>query len=133
VCEQLARDLYEVLGVGRDATAEAITEAAERLTRQASALANTAPERSQQLRELIRAAKELLLAGDEQRRRYDEELRRSDEEERARAAAAAAAKRPLTLLDPALGPVVGNAVRIVRAGLYTPSASKVVQEARERT
>lgn len=121
----MVRDLYELLGVERDATTAAIAEAADRLTRQASALANSAPERSQQLREEVRAAKQHLLAGPDERMRYDVELRRSDDEARAQAAAAAAAKRPFTLLDPALGPWLSKVMRLFGAGLYTAKASKV--------
>jgi DnaJ-class molecular chaperone len=121
-------NLYKLLNVERDATVETIAGAMERLTRQASALANTAPERSQQMRENIREVREFLLSGEEQRRRYDEQLQISDEQDRARAAAAAAADRPITLLDPELGSVVSNAVQLIRAGLYTAKASKIGKE-----
>jgi ribosomal protein L32 len=64
-------DWYSVLGLGPSASAEEITTAVERMSRQASALANMAPERSQQLREVIRAIKRDLLSGAEARQRYD--------------------------------------------------------------
>ena len=126
------QNLYEILGVGREASAETITEAAERLTRQASALANTAPERSQQLREHVRGAKERLLAGQEERLHYDEELQRHEEEERAKAEALEATKRTLTLLDPQLGAAAHNAGRFLAAGLYTAKASRFGAEVEQR-
>lgn len=127
----MARDLYTVLGVSRDASAETITEAVDRLTRQASVLANTAPERSQQLREQIRSVKERLLGSDDERRRYDEELKRIDEEDNARLAALLAAKREVSLLDPAIGPTAVNALRLVKAGLYTRKARTIGRELQE--
>lgn len=63
---------YAYLRVPPDATTEQIEQAVERLSRQASALAATAPERSQQLRETIRSIKRDLLTGPESRQRYDE-------------------------------------------------------------
>lgn len=62
---------YAYLRLPRDATAQEIAGAVERLSRQASALSVTAPERSQLLRETIRAMKRDLLSGPENRRRYD--------------------------------------------------------------
>lgn len=126
------QNLYEILGVDREASAEAITEAAERLTRQASALANTAPERSQQLREHVRGAKERLLAGQEERLHYDEELKRHEEEERAKGEALEATKRPLTLLDPQLRAAAQNAGRFFAAGLYTAKASRFGAEVEQQ-
>jgi hypothetical protein len=64
-------DWYAVLGVGPAASAGEIAAAVERLSRQASALANTAPHRSQELRETTRAIKRDLLSGPEARQRYD--------------------------------------------------------------
>jgi hypothetical protein len=64
-------DWYAVLGLGPQAAAEEISTAVERLSRQASALANTAPHRSQELREITRAIKRDLLSGTESRQRYD--------------------------------------------------------------
>jgi double zinc ribbon protein len=62
---------YAFLRLSPEATAEEIQSAVERLSRQASALAATAPERSQLLRETIRSIKRDLLSGPENRRRYD--------------------------------------------------------------
>jgi hypothetical protein len=64
-------DWYAVLGLGPQASAEEIGTVVERLSRQASALANTAPHRSQELREITRAIKRDLLSGTESRQRYD--------------------------------------------------------------
>jgi hypothetical protein len=66
------QDWYAYLRLAPGATAEDIQRAVERLSRQASALALTAPERSQLMRENIRAIKHDLLSGPEQRRQYDE-------------------------------------------------------------
>jgi curved DNA-binding protein CbpA len=68
-------DWYSVLGLSPAASADEIAVAVERLSRQASALAVTAPERSQQLREVTRAIKRDLLSGQDSRRRYDQSLR----------------------------------------------------------
>jgi Double zinc ribbon len=54
-------DWYAYLGLSRDATPDEIRSGIERLSRQASALATTSPERSQLLRETIRAIKRDLL------------------------------------------------------------------------
>jgi hypothetical protein len=64
-------DWYAVLGLAASASTEEITAAVEKRSRQASAMANTAPERSQQLREQLRALKRDLLSGDDARERYD--------------------------------------------------------------
>lgn len=65
------QDWYSVLQVAPDATTDEIAQAVEKRSRQAAALANTSPERSQQLREQVRAIKRDLLSGDEARARYD--------------------------------------------------------------
>jgi len=62
---------YAYLRLGPEATTDEIDHAVERLSRQASALAVTAPERSQLLRETIRTIKRDLLSGPESRLRYD--------------------------------------------------------------
>jgi predicted nucleic acid-binding Zn ribbon protein len=64
-------DWYAVLGLGPGAHTGEIAAAVERMSRQASALANTAPRRSQELREITRAIKRDLLSGPEARQRYD--------------------------------------------------------------
>lgn len=64
-------DWYAYLGLPPEATAEEIQHGVERLSRQASALAATAPERSQQLRETVRAIKRDLLSGPDDRAAYD--------------------------------------------------------------
>lgn len=68
-------DWYAYLRLSPEATTAEIKGAVERLSRQASALAATAPERSQSLRETIRAIKRDLLSGPESRQRYDERVR----------------------------------------------------------
>lgn len=65
---------YAALRLSPTATEEEIQGAVERLSRQASALAATAPERSQLLRETIRSIKRDLLSGQENRSRYDASL-----------------------------------------------------------
>ena len=69
-----ARDWYSVLGISAQATAQEITAAVERLTRQATALSVTDPDRSRQLREQARDIKRDLLSGDLERQRYDQSL-----------------------------------------------------------
>jgi hypothetical protein len=65
----MEHDWYAYLQLPPDATAEDIEGAVERLSRQATALATTSPERSQLLRETIRAIKRDLLSGPESRPR----------------------------------------------------------------
>jgi len=72
-----SKSWYETLGLEPDAPIGTIADAIERLSRQASALANTAPERSQQLRDRIRAMRQDLMSGPEARRRYDERITRT--------------------------------------------------------
>lgn len=62
---------YAFLRLSPAARDDEIQSAVERLSRQASALAVTAPERSQSLREAVRAIKRDLLSGPDSRRRYD--------------------------------------------------------------
>lgn len=62
---------YAFLRLSPEATDEEIHSAVEHLSRQATALAATAPERSQSLRETIRSIKRDLLSGPENRQRYD--------------------------------------------------------------
>ena len=62
---------YAFLRLSPGAREDEIQSAVERLSRQASALAVTAPERSQSLRETVRAIKRDLLSGPENRWRYD--------------------------------------------------------------
>ena len=64
-------DWYAYLNIATDAPTEQIEQAVERLSRQATALAVTAPERSQRLRDTVRAIKRDLLSGPEARARYD--------------------------------------------------------------
>lgn len=73
-------DWYAVLQLAPEATIEQIAQAVEKRSRQATALANTAPERSQQLREQIRAIKRDLLSGDEARASYDAARRAQTEQ-----------------------------------------------------
>lgn len=64
-------DWFEYLRLAPDATAQEIEQGVERLSRQAAALAVTAPERSQRLRDTVREIKRDLLSGPENRARYD--------------------------------------------------------------
>lgn len=68
------RDWYALLGLSDDATERDLDIAIERLSRQSSALVNTAPERSQQLRDTVRAIRGDLLSGPEARQRYNERV-----------------------------------------------------------
>ena len=68
---QQREDWYAYLRLSPEATTEQIEQAVERLSRQAAALAPTAPERSQLLRETVRSIKRDLLSGQESRQRYD--------------------------------------------------------------
>jgi double zinc ribbon protein len=69
-----SRDWYTILGISAGATAQEIATAVERMTRQASALSVTDPDRSHQLREQIRDIKRDLLSGELERQRYDQSL-----------------------------------------------------------
>jgi hypothetical protein len=69
-----ALDWYSLLGIPRDAPEDIIAGAIERLSRQASALATTAPERSQTLRETVRSMRRDLMTGTEARSLYDRTL-----------------------------------------------------------
>jgi Double zinc ribbon len=71
VAAMTEHDWYAYLQLPPEATTGDIEQAVERLSRQASALAVTTPERSQLLRETIRAIKRDLLSGPESRPRYD--------------------------------------------------------------
>jgi hypothetical protein len=64
-------DWYAYLNLTADTPTERVEQAVERLSRQAAALAVTAPERSQRLRDTVRAIKRDLLSGPENRARYD--------------------------------------------------------------
>jgi len=66
-------DWYAALNLAASASTEQIAAAVERMSRQASALSVTAPERSRLLRDQIRAIKQDLLSGDDQRQRYDQQ------------------------------------------------------------
>ena len=91
-------DWYAVLGVDADAPDADIAAAAERLSRQASALANAAPDRSQQLRDAVRSIRSDLLSGPAARARYDDRLAATREE------AAKAAEPTLSVAPPASHP-----------------------------
>jgi hypothetical protein len=71
VAAMTEHDWYAYLQLAPEATTGDIEQAVERLSRQASALAVTAPERSQLLRETTRAIKRDLLSGPESRPHYD--------------------------------------------------------------
>lgn len=68
---QRREDWHAYLGLSPQAPEEEIAQAVERLSRQAAALAVTAPERSQRLRDTIRLIKRDLLSGRENRQQYD--------------------------------------------------------------
>jgi hypothetical protein len=87
---QQQSDWFEYLKLAPDAPAEQVEKAVERLSRQAAALAVTQPERSQQLRDNVRAIKRDLMSGPENRARYD--------------AARAAAIAATTVAEPAVSP-----------------------------
>ena len=65
---------YELLQLTPEAPEQTVRAATEQLSRRASALANTAPERAQQLRDQVRAIRRDLLSGDEARADYDRAL-----------------------------------------------------------
>jgi curved DNA-binding protein CbpA len=118
-------DWYSVLRLSPAASADEIAVAVERLSRQASALAVTAPERSQQLREVTRAIKRDLLSGLESRRRYDQSLRPGAPAAQAPAAPAGTLPAgPLPAGPPAAGhpaaPAAGHPAPA--AGATAPSA-----------
>ena len=68
---QQQTDWFEYLKLAPDAPAAQVEQSVERLSRQAAALAVTQPERSQQLRDNVRAIKRDLMSGPENRARYD--------------------------------------------------------------
>jgi curved DNA-binding protein CbpA len=90
-------DWYAFLRLAPDASADEIASAVERLSRQASALATTAPERSHELRETLRSIKRDLLSGPENRQRYDQSLAQA----RSAVPPAAPAAGPATPYPPA--------------------------------
>lgn len=129
---QIAADWYAYLRLSQAATTSEITSAVERLSRQASALAATAPERSQALREAIRAMKHDLLSGPENRQRYDALLRQAAQPEHNPAAAARAptahAAAPTALPAPGAGRAGqgtgARLARFLRTGWTCPSCGR---------
>ena len=67
-------DWYAKLGLTSTATENEVRAAVEALSRKATAMANTAPERSQGLREQVRQIKLTLLSGPTERAAYDAAL-----------------------------------------------------------
>jgi hypothetical protein len=67
---------YQMLGLQPGTPSDAVASAIERLSRQASVMANTDPERSQRLRETIRDMRHDLMSGEEARKHYDEAITR---------------------------------------------------------
>lgn len=65
---------YAVLSLGAAASEAEIAAAVELLGRRATALAVTSPDRSRELREIVRSIKQDLLSGPEARQRYDRAL-----------------------------------------------------------
>jgi Double zinc ribbon len=114
------QDWYEVLHVSPGADDRTIAAAAERLTRQSAALATTSPERSQQLRDIVRSIRGDLMAGPAARAHYDETLTaskatafRQPPTEAARGAAPISlgpSSRPLPRFDPQTGAPLAGAV-----------------------
>jgi hypothetical protein len=77
ITDSSGKNWYEILGVPTDAPSSDVTSAVERLSRQASALANVSPDRSQQLRDLVRSIRQDLVSGQEARDQYDHALAKS--------------------------------------------------------
>jgi hypothetical protein len=94
-------DWYAYLNIATDAPTEQIEQAVERLSRQATALAVTAPERSQRLRDTIRAIKRDLLSGPEARGRYDADRAAAAESPQVPSPASATIPPPPTAVPPA--------------------------------
>lgn len=65
---------YDLLGLPVGAPDDEVAAAAEKLSRHAAALATTAPERSQQLRDTVRSIRADLLSGSAARAHYDARL-----------------------------------------------------------
>jgi Double zinc ribbon len=111
-------DWYAYLNLSADTPTEQVEQAVERLSRQAAALAVTAPERSQQLRDTVRAIKRDLLSGPDGRARYDAGL-----------IAQAPAGQPPAAQPPAAQPVGGERIgsriaRFLRTGWTCSSCGK---------
>jgi hypothetical protein len=87
-------DWYAYLSLTADTPTEQVEQAVERLSRQAAALAVTAPERSQRLRDTVRAIKRDLLSGPENRARYDAGLAAGGQAAGGPAAGAASVPQP---------------------------------------
>jgi double zinc ribbon protein len=124
---QMAGDWYAYLRLGREATTGEITSAVERLSRQASALAATAPERSQSLREAIRAIKHDLLSGPENRQRYDARLRETAHSGRNPAPAAPAGSAAASTAPGSVRAGQGTGARLarfLRTGWTCPSCGR---------
>jgi hypothetical protein len=106
-------DWYAYLNLSADTPTEQVEQVVERLSRQAAALAVTAPERSQQLRDTVRAIKRDLLSGPDSRARYDAGL----------IAQAPAAQPPAA--QPAGGERIGARIaRFLRTGWTCSSCGK---------
>ena len=73
-CVAGVTDFYAKLSVTTTATEDEVRAAVEALSRKATAMANTAPERSQGLREQVRQIKATLLSGPTERAAYDATL-----------------------------------------------------------
>jgi hypothetical protein len=93
-------DWYAYLNIATDAPTEQIEQAVERLSRQATALAVTAPERSQRLRDTVRAIKRDLLSGPEARARYDADRSAAAEPPQVPSPASATIPPPPTAVPP---------------------------------
>jgi hypothetical protein len=113
-------DWYAYLNVPVDAPGELIEPAVEKLSRQAAALAATAPERSQRLRDTVRAIKRDLLSGPEARARYDQARE---------AAAAPSASESPAYSPPADPPVSGFPPPSAYAPPSTPAATPAASAA----
>jgi ribosomal protein S27AE len=112
-------DWYAYLNLAADTTVAEIEQAVERLSRQAAALAVTSPERSQRLRDTVRAVKRDLLSGPEARARYDASLADAAAADAATAADTPASQPPAASPPPPPGqpePISSRIMRFLRTG-----------------
>lgn len=115
-------DWYGYLQIEPGATDEQIAVAVERLSRQATALATTAPERSQQLRETVRSIKRDLMSGPDSRQAYDQTR---SQQAAAPPSQPAPPAQPAPAAQPARGETVGSRLaRFMRTGWACPNCGK---------
>lgn len=111
---EAARNWYVLLGVDRGASDGEISSAVEKLSRTSAALAVTNPERSQQIREIVRLIRRDLLSGPAPRSSYDQLLRTAEQPSRP----SAIPLQPQPRVDPAppLGGLTGRFLRFLKEG-----------------